>query len=97
MMGRRYNRVKKAQGGTGANQHVQKDQIEPSANAAESSGKNYPLKTADKLAAGGRADREFGAAKVTGPNTAAKQIDQFDPVVSTADKLAAEHGVRGTT
>ena len=47
MMGRRYNRAKKAQGGTGANQHVQKDQIEPSA--------------------------------------------------TTAEKLAAEHGVRGTT
>lgn len=35
LLGRRYNRAKKAHGGTGANQYVQKDQIEPSASTAE--------------------------------------------------------------
>lgn len=35
LLGRRYNRQKKAQGGTGANQHSQKDQNDLSANTAE--------------------------------------------------------------
>ncbi len=39
ILGRKYNRTKKAQGGTGANQYEQRDQNDPSA------------KTADKLAA----------------------------------------------
>ena len=41
LRGRRYNRAKKAQGGTGANQHKQKDQIDPSARTAERLGKQH--------------------------------------------------------
>ena len=42
-----------------------------------------------------RAKKAKGAP--AGNSNAAKQIDQFDPVVSTADKLAAEHGVSPAT
>lgn len=35
LLGRRYNRAKKVQGGTGANQHVQNGQIVQSANTAK--------------------------------------------------------------
>lgn len=42
-----------------------------------------------------RAKKAKGAP--AGNSNAAKQIDQFDPVVSTAEKLAAEHGVSPAT
>jgi hypothetical protein len=35
LLGRRYNRAKSAQGGTGANQYAQKAQFEPSASTAD--------------------------------------------------------------
>jgi hypothetical protein len=35
LLGRRYNRMKKVQGGTGANQHKQKAQFEPFASTAD--------------------------------------------------------------
>ena len=41
LIGRRYNRVKKAQGGTGANQHEQTGQNVQSANTAESLAADY--------------------------------------------------------
>ena len=41
LRGRRYSRTKKAQGGTGANQHEQRCQIVPSAKTAESLAKEH--------------------------------------------------------
>jgi len=56
LLGRRYNRAKKAQGGTGANQHMQKDQIEPSASTAEKLAKEHGVSPATVKRAGQYAD-----------------------------------------
>ena len=48
LRGRRYNRAKKAQGGTGANQYKQKDQNDTSANTADRLAKEHGVSPATK-------------------------------------------------
>ena len=56
MRGRRYNRTKKKQGGTGANQHVQKSQVDTSADTATALAEQHGVSRATVIRDGKRAE-----------------------------------------
>ena len=76
MRGRRYNRTKKKQGGTGANQHVQKSQVDTSADTATALAEQHGVSRATVIRDGSRGNQH----KVAGAEVA---------LASTAESLAA--------
>ena len=63
LRGRRYNRVKKIQGGTGANQYVQIGQNDTSANTADRLAKEHGVSSATIKRDGKRGEGEARSAK----------------------------------